>query len=437
MKKVNVLTVSMIAILAVTNARADIASTSYVDGKIQPVETKIDNHVADTDVHVTAAQKTAWSAKQDAISDLETIRSGAAAGATALQSVPDANDTTKGIVKLATGDADANLANDKTSAASLYTVWDIAETAAGTVVRQQENNFQSKSDSKVNTPGTYIVTGNNVATNLSNLDTAVKNNADAIATKAAQSDLTSHTGNTTVHITAEERTKWDTASTTASAAKTTADAALPAATYNTQVGTVSATNMGTTASTIVGAINELKTSITTAGTNASSTYATQTALSDGLALKQNASDSNVTGTTNYLTAGNGVAGNLKALDTQVKSNADAIATKAAQSDLTSHTGNTTVHITAAERTKWDAAATSAGTALQKADIDTGSVNGTISVDGDDVAVKGLGSAAYTASTAYAPAGNYITVPTATNTSGKSVLTYDADTTTYYWETIGR
>lgn len=38
--------------------------------------------------------------------------------------------------------------------------------------------------------------------------------------------------------------------------------------------------------------------------------------------------------------------------------------------------------------------TLADSALQKADIVTGSANGTISVDGDDVAVKGLGSAAY-------------------------------------------
>lgn len=42
-----------------------------------------------------------------------------------------------------------------------------------------------------------------------------------------------------------------------------------------------------------------------------------------------------------------------------------------------------------------------GTALQKADITTGSADGTISVDGDNVAVKGLGSAAYTATTDYA------------------------------------
>lgn len=44
-----------------------------------------------------------------------------------------------------------------------------------------------------------------------------------------------------------------------------------------------------------------------------------------------------------------------------------------------------------------------GNALVKADIATGSANGNISVKGTDVAVKGLGSAAFTASTAYATA----------------------------------
>lgn len=46
----------------------------------------------------------------------------------------------------------------------------------------------------------------------------------------------------------------------------------------------------------------------------------------------------------------------------------------------------------------------ADSALQKADIVTGNTNGTINVDGDDVAVKGLGSAAYTESNAYDVAG---------------------------------
>lgn len=42
----------------------------------------------------------------------------------------------------------------------------------------------------------------------------------------------------------------------------------------------------------------------------------------------------------------------------------------------------------------------ADSALQKASITTGTTNGTISVSGDDVEVKGLGSAAYTSADAY-------------------------------------
>lgn len=46
----------------------------------------------------------------------------------------------------------------------------------------------------------------------------------------------------------------------------------------------------------------------------------------------------------------------------------------------------------------------ADTALQKADITSGTKNGTIAVGGTDVAVKGLGSAAYTETSAYEKAG---------------------------------
>lgn len=46
----------------------------------------------------------------------------------------------------------------------------------------------------------------------------------------------------------------------------------------------------------------------------------------------------------------------------------------------------------------------ADTALQKADVATGSANGTLSVGGEDVQVKGLGSAAFVATTAFDPAG---------------------------------
>ena len=61
----------------------------------------------------------------------------------------------------------------------------------------------------------------------------------------------------------------------------------------------------------------------------------------------------------------------------------------------------TAYATAAQGTKADSA-------LQKADITTGTTNGTILVDGSAVAVKGLGSAAYTATTAYDAAGTAAT-----------------------------
>lgn len=48
--------------------------------------TSYESHISNANIHVTVAEKEGWDAKQDAIGDLATIRSGAAAGATALQS---------------------------------------------------------------------------------------------------------------------------------------------------------------------------------------------------------------------------------------------------------------------------------------------------------------------------------------------------------------
>ena len=60
----------------------------------------------------------------------------------------------------------------------------------------------------------------------------------------------------------------DSALSTAQSAQTTANAALPKETYNSEVGTVSATNMGTTATTVVTAIKEVKTTADGANTAA-------------------------------------------------------------------------------------------------------------------------------------------------------------------------
>ena len=65
MKTKNILTVSIIAMMAVASARADIASTTYVDGQVQSVSSALTTHTGNDDIHVTAADKATWSGKQD------------------------------------------------------------------------------------------------------------------------------------------------------------------------------------------------------------------------------------------------------------------------------------------------------------------------------------------------------------------------------------
>lgn len=89
-------------------------------------------------------------------------------------------------------------------------------------------------------------------------------------------------------------------------------------------------------------------------------------------------------------------------------NAVSITVGGTTKNITASTMKTSLGLGSAAYTASTAYATAAqgalaDSALQKADIATGTANGTIKVDGTEVAVKGLGSAAYTASTAYATA----------------------------------
>ena len=78
------------------------------------------------------------------------------------------------------------------------------------------------------------------------------------------------------------------------------------------------------------------------------------------------------------------------------------------------------YATAAQGTKADSA-------LQKADITTGSSNGTIAVKGTDVAVKGLGSAAYAATSAFDAAGSANAAKTAAISAAATDATSKANT----------
>ena len=65
--------------LTATDVGADAA------GEAGKVQTNLTKHEGDTTKHITADERSAWNGKQNAISDLETIRSGASKGATSVQ----------------------------------------------------------------------------------------------------------------------------------------------------------------------------------------------------------------------------------------------------------------------------------------------------------------------------------------------------------------
>lgn len=101
---------------------------------------------------------------------------------------------------------------------------------------------------------------------------------------------------------------------------------------------------------------------------------------------------------------------LKGLETKIKEVATSVTDKNVTAEGESgdnalvNASATNNKVTVSTTQKLKEAVILAESALQKSDIAEGSVNGTISVDGSDVKVHGLGSAAYTDSSAYEVAG---------------------------------
>lgn len=83
--------------------KKDTYTKTQVDGLIPDVST-YNAHIANTDIHVTSEQKTAWTNKQDEITDLTTIRNGAKKGATSLQEKDNISKLTNDAGYLTSGD---------------------------------------------------------------------------------------------------------------------------------------------------------------------------------------------------------------------------------------------------------------------------------------------------------------------------------------------
>ena len=195
--------------------------------------------------------------------------------------------------------------------------------------------------------------------------------------RASASDLTSHVGDTVKHITATERTNWNAAKSHADSAHAPSNAEKNQNAFsNVKVGdtTVSA---DTTTDTLTLAGSNV--TITPDATNDKVTIGiTKDNVTSALGYtptQQSAIDTALTSAKDYTDSkvdalvGEGAATTLDTIgeiSKAIESHREvtdalnsAIGNKANASDLTSHTGNTTVHVTSTERTNWNSAKTHA------------------------------------------------------------------------------
>ena len=304
-------------------------------------------------------------------------------------------------------------------------------------------------DITVATAGNYIAAGTEVANNLTALDTQVKSNANDIDT--IESNITvAADGN---YIVAGADVKGNLGKLDTQAKANADEIAKRKVTVDATTGIASITDGTNTANVYTkeaaeAIFNEKQTWV-------DNTLGIVSAHAD--AVKEQYAG------TNYLADATTLTGADKALDTQIKANADAIATK--QDALTAGDGITitaatnTIAVnldtvaettdkkvmTAAERTKLSGIETGAqvntieGVQVNGADltpdankkvnvtIAEGSANGTIKVNGTDVAVHGLDSAAYAKTTDFDAAGTAAAAETAAKSyTDTSIAGLDAE-----------
>ncbi len=210
---------SLLTVVTVGAANANIASQGYVDEKVGTVTTALDSK-ADQSALDTLTGRV--STNEGSISALQTgklDKTGTAAKATA--------DAAGNVITTtyATKAEIADLATDENLALK-----------------------QDKTDEGLETTNKTVVGAINEVRGTANTASSTASAAQADATQALEDAATAQSA--------------------AEAAQTAADSKLPTATYNSQVGTVTATNMGTTASTVVTAIKEVASEAATAQSTA-------------------------------------------------------------------------------------------------------------------------------------------------------------------------
>ena len=165
-------------VLLIEIVEGNVAHLTNLDNLFADLESKVTAHTGNSDIHVTALQKTAWSAKYDKPSggipktDLaSTVQSSLDKADSALQQHQDISALT------------AHVANNNVH-----------------VTADQKNMWSAKYNKPTDgIPKTDLAS--DVQTSLNKADTALQEHQDI-------SDLVSHTQNSNIHVTSEQKTAW-------------------------------------------------------------------------------------------------------------------------------------------------------------------------------------------------------------------------------------
>lgn len=238
-------------------------------------------HTNNGDIHVTAAQKTTWDGKQDAISDLATIRNNASSGMAAYNNVNALSAGTIGEL------------NKKSNTGHTHTISEVS-------------GLRSALDGKSDTGHTHPDYASSA--NLQSL---------SAATTGINSTLTTHTGDSSIHVTTSDKSTWNGKQDAISDLTAIRNGSNSGASAYTAVTALSAATTAHTANTTV--------HVTSA--NKDTWNGKQDAISDLSTIRNNASSG-----------------------------------AAAYTAVTAHTGDSNVHVTAAQKTNWTNSGTSGANA---------------------------------------------------------------------------
>ena len=247
------------------------------------------------------------------------------------------------------------------------------------------------------------------AKELNHLKDTTENVQTQLDGKASAESLTGHTGNAAVHITAAERTGWNLAKAHADSTHARSDATKTEASAANGNIKINGTDTKVYAHPASGATAGTYTSVTvdsqghiTAGTNPTvpvtkggTGAVTAAAALKNLGITASAEELNI------LSGATVTAEELNSLKDATDGIQSQLDEKASAVSLNSHTGNTSVHISAAERTNWNLAKAHADSAHARTDAtktEASTTNGSIKINGTDTKVYAHPASGATAGT---------------------------------------